>query len=148
MVECLALDRGAAGSRLIGVTALCPWARHINPSFVLVQPRKTRPYITERLLMGRKIIKSNNADPDEIAFLYSFPKPTFLSELKQNHGQFHSIKWNIMASTADSDETLHIAVSLMGLLCLKVFYLWNVRHGWIHIAQDVILNQTLSTLHT
>ena len=26
----------------------------INPSLVLVQPRKTRPFITERLLMGRK----------------------------------------------------------------------------------------------
>ena len=26
----------------------------INPSLVLVQPRKTRPYITEILLMGRK----------------------------------------------------------------------------------------------
>ena len=25
-----------------------------NPSLVLVQPRKTRPFITERLLMGRK----------------------------------------------------------------------------------------------
>ena len=30
-----------------------PWARHIYPSLVLVQPRKTRPYLTERLLMGR-----------------------------------------------------------------------------------------------
>ena len=28
--------------------------RHVYPSLVLVQPRKTRPYITERLLMGRK----------------------------------------------------------------------------------------------
>ena len=28
--------------------------KNINPSLVLVQPRKTRPYITERLLMGRK----------------------------------------------------------------------------------------------
>ena len=26
----------------------------INPSLVLVQPRKTRPFITERLLIGRK----------------------------------------------------------------------------------------------
>ena len=43
----------AAGSSLTGITVLCPWARHINPSLVLVQPRKTRPYITERLLMGR-----------------------------------------------------------------------------------------------
>ena len=28
--------------------------KNINPSLVLVQPRKTRPYITERLLMGCK----------------------------------------------------------------------------------------------
>ena len=31
---------------------LCPWARHINPSLALVQPRKTRPYITEKMLTG------------------------------------------------------------------------------------------------
>ena len=29
-------------------------SKNINPSLVLVQPRKTGPYITERLLMGRK----------------------------------------------------------------------------------------------
>ena len=29
-------------------------SKNINPSLVLVQPRKTRPLITERLLMGRK----------------------------------------------------------------------------------------------
>ena len=29
-------------------------SKNINPSLVLVQPRKTRPYITERLLMERK----------------------------------------------------------------------------------------------
>ena len=29
-------------------------SKNINPSLVLVQPRKTRPYISERLLMGRK----------------------------------------------------------------------------------------------
>ena len=28
--------------------------KNINPSLVLVQPRKTRPFIAERLLMGRK----------------------------------------------------------------------------------------------
>ena len=28
--------------------------KNINPSLVLIQPRKTRPFITERLLMGRK----------------------------------------------------------------------------------------------
>ena len=50
VVECLTRDRGAAGSSLTGVTALLSF----YPSLVLVQPRKTRPCLTERLLMGRK----------------------------------------------------------------------------------------------
>ena len=54
VVECLTWDRRAAGLSLTGVTALWTWARHIYPSLVLVQPRKTSPYINERLLMGRK----------------------------------------------------------------------------------------------
>ena len=29
-------------------------SKNINPSLELVQPRKTHPFITERLLMGRK----------------------------------------------------------------------------------------------
>ena len=29
-------------------------SKNIHPSLVLVHPRKTRPFITERLLMGRK----------------------------------------------------------------------------------------------
>ena len=58
MVECLTGDRRARGSSLTGVTAL--WSRHIYPSLVLVQPRKTRPYITEKLLMGRKELNQTN----------------------------------------------------------------------------------------
>ena len=34
--------------------------KSINPSLVLVQPRKTRPFITERLLMGRKESNQTN----------------------------------------------------------------------------------------
>ena len=61
MVECLTRDREAADSSLTGITALCHSARHINPSLVLVQPLKTRSYITERFLMGRKeSIQTNN----------------------------------------------------------------------------------------
>ena len=45
-------DWGFAGLSLSGVTALCPWARHINPCLVLVQPRKISPSITEKLLTG------------------------------------------------------------------------------------------------
>ena len=46
-------------SGLSGVTVLCPWVKHINYSLVLVQPRKTRPDITEKLLTGMLRIKSN-----------------------------------------------------------------------------------------
>ena len=46
-----------------------PWARHIYPSLVLVQPRKTRPCLTERLLMGRK--ESNQTGKKIIFFLTS-----------------------------------------------------------------------------
>ena len=48
VVECLTRDRPPV------LTAGGPYARHIYPSLVLVKPRKIRPYITERLLMGRK----------------------------------------------------------------------------------------------
>ena len=35
-------------------------SKNINPSLVLVEPRKTRPFITERLLMGRKESNQTN----------------------------------------------------------------------------------------
>ena len=54
VVECLTRDQGAVGLSLNCISALRPWARHINPSLVLVQPRITCSYITERLLMGLK----------------------------------------------------------------------------------------------
>ena len=72
VVECLTRVRGAAGWSLTGVTALCPWARQVNPSLVLVQPRKTCPFITERLLMGRKESNQTNKTqfrPDKMSGL-------------------------------------------------------------------------------
>ena len=51
MVECLTGDRGAAPHWCHCVVSL---SKNINPSLVLVQPRKTCPFITERLLMGHK----------------------------------------------------------------------------------------------
>ena len=41
-----------------------PRARHIYPSLVLVQPRETRPCLTERLLMGRK--ESNQTKQNKV----------------------------------------------------------------------------------
>ena len=52
VVECLTRYQGAEGWSLTGATVLCPLARHINPSLVLVQPKKTRPDVAESLLTG------------------------------------------------------------------------------------------------
>ena len=38
-------------------------SKKINPSLILVQPRKTLPFITERLLMGRRESNQTNKDP-------------------------------------------------------------------------------------
>ena len=35
-------------------------SKNINPSLVVVQPRKTRPFIAERLLMGRNESNQTN----------------------------------------------------------------------------------------
>ena len=68
MVECLSQDREAAGLSLTGVTALWSLSKTINPSLVLVQPRKTRPCLTERLVMGRK--ESNQTKMSLTGFIY------------------------------------------------------------------------------
>ena len=41
-------------------------SKNINPSIVLVQPRKTRPFITERLLMGRKESNQTNKQTNNL----------------------------------------------------------------------------------
>ena len=46
-------------------------SKNINPSLVLVQPRKTRPFITERLLMGRKESNQTNKQTTDIRNIYN-----------------------------------------------------------------------------
>ena len=45
-------------------------SKNINPSLVLVHSRKTRPFITERLLMGRK--ESNQTKRNKIIYTIHF----------------------------------------------------------------------------
>ena len=56
VVDCLSR---VASSSLTVVTALCSWAIHINPFLILVQPRKTHPDITEKLLTQTFRVKSD-----------------------------------------------------------------------------------------
>ena len=50
VVECLTRDRGIAGSSLAGCTALCPRAGHSILCLALVQFKKTRPDMAEKML--------------------------------------------------------------------------------------------------
>ena len=65
VVECLTRDRGARVRASTASLRCGPSARHIYPSLVLVQPRKTRLCLTERLLMGRK--ESNRSKCDFVS---------------------------------------------------------------------------------
>ena len=68
--DCLIRDRMAAGSNLTDVIALWSMSKtHLFPSLVLVQHRKTRPYINERLLMGRKESNQTKSIPVISMFL-------------------------------------------------------------------------------
>ena len=59
VVECLTRDQGAGGSSFTSVTALWSLSK-THPNLVLVQPRKTHPCLTERLLMGCKESNQTN----------------------------------------------------------------------------------------
>ena len=61
VVECFTRDRGAVGSSLNRRHCVVSLNKTINPSLVLVQPRKRRLFITGSLLTGRK--ESNKKTP-------------------------------------------------------------------------------------
>ena len=61
-------------------------SKNINPSLVLIQPRKTRPFITERLLMGCKESNLTNKTCLKRS-LKRRPKMGFQDQLPLNAGQ-------------------------------------------------------------
>ena len=65
VVECL-IDSRPMGCRFQSHQGHCvvSFSKNIKPSLLLVQPRKTRPFITERLLMGRKESNETNKKQD------------------------------------------------------------------------------------
>ena len=73
-------------------------SKNINPSLVLIQPRKTRPFITERLLMGLE--ESNQTNKDQPGHTHSLIRAfasrsnilQVLSLLTEHHLDFLSLK--------------------------------------------------------
>ena len=51
-------------------------SKNIHPSLVLVQSGKTNPFITERLLMGRKELNQSKTKP-----IFPFLSPLYLLEI-------------------------------------------------------------------
>ena len=72
-VECLTRDRGAAGFEPHRRHCVVSLSKNINPSLVLVQPRKTRPFITERLLMGHKESNKKTKQLLSVKLIFSYP---------------------------------------------------------------------------
>ena len=68
-----------------------PWARHIYPSLVLVQPRKNHPYITERLLMGRKESNQTNKQTKQLKTEISRPTSKKATYHLINHPGFECV---------------------------------------------------------
>ena len=68
-------------------------SKNINPSLVLVQPRKTRPFITERLLMGCK--ESNQTKQNKTKTSNRGSEAHWVDELDHlinlPHSEFHDV---------------------------------------------------------
>ena len=78
VVMCMSRDWRAAG---LSLTGLCPWASHINPWLGVVQPKRTCPDITEKVLNQIKQINRNSCQCDQcsdILFRLSSIKLIFL----------------------------------------------------------------------
>ena len=123
VVECLSAWLMTEGPRVRASPASLlygPWARHIYPSLVLVQPRKTRPFLTERLLKGRKksnqssycYWKGNNYDDDFEKLYYLVVALKFLKDLRPHKSG--SITWGIFKT----DQKV-IMTSLQGAMKLS-----------------------------
>ena len=64
-------------------------SKNINPSLVLVQPWKTRPFITERLLMGRK--ESNQTKIIVIELLFEDDLQIYLHGYQSQKKYFYTM---------------------------------------------------------
>ena len=127
MVECLTRDRRAAESNLIGV---------IYPSLVLVQPRKTRPCLTERLLMGRKESNQTNFSTKYGIFFFvnqvvvfvldlNFKMPTLVDILKFiTKTEFMCIIIHSLQTSLTVYDTLNVHLHDSHSNVIKDYYMW------------------------
>ena len=73
-------------------------SKNINPSLVLVQPRKTRPFITERLLMGRKESNQTNKTIMHVANVLGGGSKSFNGDLTIASFILKSFPWPLVCN--------------------------------------------------
>ena len=84
VVECLTQNQGPQVQASPASLCCGPLARHIYPSLVLVQPRKTHPHLTKRFLMGCKESNQTKTSPNE-NFEYGHPNSNALLQSVSNY---------------------------------------------------------------
>ena len=113
-----------------------PWARRIYPSLVLVPPRKTRPCLTERLLMGRKESNQTNR-------MIRWSVRLFIG----NNYSKHLGLLITFANSLDSEQAQQNVESDLDPNCLTLWW-----YSWKKIADDKkawrITQHAMSSLHS
>ena len=115
--------RGFKSHRRLCVVSL---SKNINPSLVLVQPRKTLPFITERLLMGHK--ESNQTNYFLNTLWRGFPF-RFLGKLQK-----HLISHLIFFAEFISLHMVHFVILKHIIEDFKKIYLytWYIRPSFFN----------------
>ena len=91
------------GGRASPASLRCgPCARHIYPSLNLVQPRKTRPCLTERLLMGRK----NQTKQTQEFINFMFTTDVLISEVTSWQNPYCKLYCTLQKARDDNDDEL------------------------------------------
>ena len=107
-----------------------PWAGHIYSSLVLVQPRKTRPCLTERLLMGRK--ESNQTNRTKYRLTLMTHKGWCVVKHQTNKQMIRQNIWRLWM------PKINIQKTYMSLLCVDSS-IWYLRNGYGKISNWIYL---------
>ena len=83
--------------------------KNINPSLVLVQPRKTRPFITERLLMGCKRSNQTNKNylhAGKFCIIFLSSADSFQNQFVLKNSFSNTIR---LSNSLDPDQVQHLS---------------------------------------
>ena len=119
-------------SSLNSVTALCPCARHIYPSLVLVSTQEDLPYIIERLLMGRK--ESNQTKNQTVYFAEACESTLFA------FWQTSYYVWSVRSLNSRWNQILYCS-KILSTNCLQIYNLLLLVPCYLSIL-CAIMNKT------